>query len=372
MNKKFILTLFLACAAACCLTACLPEKDNSNNKAETPPVTETPTTPYEKEIVSTFAKKYGLDASEINLVKCDTQIGIYAVYACGDDTALSYETVGPITFIFPTTPHQMEICRYGRFYSVSTAYERSLLSYDDWFNIAEKRGKSWYHLDEEKWAEIQLTGEEIKSAFAKMHNVSSDTVWFSSYGEYNGAYPVMISAENFGYAAAITYDVVGEIILTYSSSHKMDVYYDGKFYTLPAAYNNGLLTNSDLIEIAKRYGGYYLNAQEEADIIAAYGKSSAEVVISSFYGEIGGYYALSVGVKDTVPYLKITEEITVDGELFGKEYHAVDKIQYVDYFGISLYKDGSLYTLKYAVENKLIGVQDFHRLNELNGFYFVS
>ncbi len=376
MNKKHILALFLACAAACSLTACSPAKDNSDkNGNKTPPVKEEITdTELEVGIKSAFAKKYGLKVSDTTLVKCDTKDGVYAVYACGDDTALSYETVGPITFIFPTTPHQMEISYYGRLYSASTAYDRGYLSCDDWLNIAQKLGRGWYSLDEEQWAEIKGTSDEIKSAFAKMHNISADTVWFSGYGEYNGAYPVMISAANLLYATVITYDNVGGVFLSYPSSQKMDVYYDGKFYLLPAAYEKGLLTNSDLIEIAKRYGGYYLTPQEEADIIAAYRQNAdgEQVIISSFYGEANGYYALSVGVKDTAPYLNVTEEITVDGELFGKEYHAVNKIVYVNDFGISLYKDGSLYTLKYAMENKLISIDDFHGICERNGFYFVD
>ena len=258
MKKKFIAALILACATACLLTACSGGNDNTDkNGNTTPPITDTPKTWYEIEIKSVFAKKYGLDVSTVELVKCETRDGIYAVYACGDDDALSYETVGAITFIFPTTPHQMEIYCNGRFYEPSTAYYKGILTYDDWFNIAAKRGKYWYRLDEEKWAEIKRTGDEIKSAFAQMHNISADTVYFFSYGEYNGAYPIMITAEEFGYAAVITYDVVGEVTLTYPSSQKMDVYYKGEFYSLPQAYDKGLLTDSDLIEIAKRYGGHY-------------------------------------------------------------------------------------------------------------------
>ena len=258
MKKKFVAALILACAATCLLSACSPGKDDTDkNENTTPPITDTPKTEYEIEIKSTFAKKYGLDVSTVELVKCETRDAIYAVYACGDSDALSYETVGAITFIFPTTPHQMEIYYHGRFYEPSTAYYKGLLTYDDWFNLATKRGKYWYRLDEEKWAEIKRTSDEIKSVFAAQNNVSTDTVWFHSYGEYNGAYPVMITSNSLLYATVITYDYVGEIILTYPSSQKMDVYYKGEFYSLPAAYRNGLLTDSDLVEIAKRYGGYY-------------------------------------------------------------------------------------------------------------------
>ncbi|MDE7257206.1 MAG: hypothetical protein K2N50_04540 [Clostridia bacterium] len=380
MNKKFIPALVLACAAACFFAAC--SKGNGNSSAENgnttqPPFADQPITESESQIKSAFAKKYNLNTGDVSLVKCDVQDGVYAVYACGDDTALSYETVGPITFIFPNTPHRMEICYLGRFYSVTTACDRGFLSNDAWLNIAKKRGKDWYRLDEDKWAEIKSAENEIKSAFAQKYDVDVDTVFLSSYGEYNGAHAVMITAEGFGYATAITYDTVGGIILTYPDSCKMVVYYNGKFCSLPAAYEKGLLTNADLIEIAKKYGGYYLTEQEEAEIIAAYRESSAdeiangaEVVITSFYGEVGGYYALAVGVEGTAPYLDKIVEITVDGELFGKEYHTVEKIEYINDFGISLYKDGSLYTLKYAVENNLISVDDFIELSQHNSFYF--
>lgn len=272
MNKKFALTLLLACAAACFMTACSPASDNSGNNENKTPAVTTPSV-----------------------------------------------TDKPLT--------ENEI--------------------------------------------------EIKSAFAAKHNVSTDTVHYSSYGEYNGAHAIMITADSIGYGAAITYDVIGGIALTYPDGHTMDVYYNGEFCSLTAAYETGLLTRDDLIEIAKRYGGYYLTEQEEADIIAAYRENNAdviaddaEVIITSHYGSVGGYCAVSVGVKGTDPYFGKTEEITADGELFGKEYHAVEKIKYINNFGISLYKDGSLYTLKYAVENKLLSLDDFIILSERNSFYF--
>lgn len=218
---------------------------------------------------------------------------------------------------------------------------------------------------------------EIKSAFAAKHKISPATVHFSSYGEYNGAHAVMITADGFGAGDAITYDTVGGIILTYPTTHKMDVYYNGEFCPLSKAYETGLLTNPDLIEIAKKYGGQYLTEKQEAEIAASYRAANAvgddaEVIISSYYGQSGGYLALSVGVKGTAPYLDKVDEITADGELFGNEYHTVDKIMYYNKLGISLYRDGSLCTLKHAVENKLITVAEFHGLCGRNSYYFVS
>lgn len=217
------------------------------------------------------------------------------------------------------------------------------------------------------------TEYEIKAAYAKKHNVPADTVYFTSYGEYNGAHAIMITAEGFTAGDAITYETVGGIILTYPTTHKMDVYYEGKFCSLPTAYETGLLTDSDLIEIAKKYGGRYLDEQKVAEIIAVYRAANEvgdgeEVVVSSVYGEVNGYYAVSVGVKGTAPYLDKVEEITVDGE----DRHIVDRIVYEDNFGIDLYKDGWLYTLKYAAENKLISIDEYRSLCERNGFYFVD
>ena len=96
------------------------------------------------------------------------------------------------------------------------------------------------------------TDYKIKSAFAKATNVNVNTVFYTSYGEYNGAHAIMISADGLAYGCAITYDVVGGVTITYPDTHTMDVYYEGKFYSLSQAYENGLLTDSDLIEIAKK------------------------------------------------------------------------------------------------------------------------
>ena len=132
-----------------------------------------------------------------------------------------------------------------------------------------------------------------------------------------------------------------------------------------------------MTEIAKKYGGQYLGEQKEAEIIAAYRTANAvgngdEVVISAYYGEVNEYEAISVGVKGTAPYLDKVEEIKSDGELFGKERHSVDKVVFKNNFGISLYKDGGVYTLKYAVENKLISVEEFFHLSGHHSFGFVD
>lgn len=372
----------MACAAICLFTACSSGNSNIDTPPEsantgTPPVTEKVDTSLEVEIVAEFAKKYNLNTNEVSLVKCDVQDGVYAVYACGYDTALSYETVGPITYIFPNTPHYMEIYRYGSFHSLSTAYDRGLLYNDSLLNIARKRGEGWYRLDEEKWADIKSSENEIKSAYAAKYNVPVDTVYLSGYGEYNGAHAVMIFSHEFGANTAETYDALGGVILTYPTTQKMEVYYKGEFCSLPEAYENGLLTNSDLTEIAKKYGGQYLGEQKEAEIIAAYRTANAvgngdEVVISAYYGEVNEYEAISVGVKGTAPYLDKVEEIKSDGELFGKERHSVDKVVFKNNFGISLYKDGGVYTLKYAVENKLISVEEFFHLSGHHSFGFVD
>ncbi|MDE6690733.1 MAG: hypothetical protein K2K04_02070 [Clostridia bacterium] len=223
--------------------------------------------------------------------------------------------------------------------------------------------------------------DEIKTAYAEKYNVPVSEVFYTSYGEYNGAHAIMIASTGMGAGDAITYDTIGSATFTYSSTHKMDVYYDGDFYSLTAAYNSGWLTMDNVRSIADRYGrgARYLTVEEEAEIIAAYrqsleesAKNGAEIEISSYYGIAGGYKAVSVGIKGTAPYKDKTETITVDGELYGKEYHSVDKISFHDAYGIQLYKDGAIYTLKYAMENKLISLDDYMEISSVNGFAWKS
>lgn len=223
--------------------------------------------------------------------------------------------------------------------------------------------------------------DEIKAAYAAKHNVPESEVYYTSYGEYNGAHALMISSTGMGAGAAITYDTIGPATFTYSSTHKMDVYYDGDFYSLTVAYNSGWFTNDNMRSIAERYGrgAIYLTKKEEAEIIAAYRASlkesvadGEEIEISSYYGIAGNYKAVSVGVKGTAPYEDKKETITIDGELFGKEHYGVDKINFYNAYGIQLYKDGTFYSLKYAVENKLISLDDYVEISGVNGFAWVS
>lgn len=57
----------------------------------------------------------------------------------------------------------------------------------------------------------------------------------------------------FGVSTVITDILVGNILFEYPSSYTLDVYHGGTFYTLEMAFENGLLTRSDLLALQKNY-----------------------------------------------------------------------------------------------------------------------
>ena len=89
-----------------------------------------------------------------------------------------------------------------------------------------------------------------------MQNLDSDYVSIRHYyGEFDsGAIVAMIDSAY--YTEALWSEAVGETVIYYIDGNRIAVLYDGVFYTLPEAYNNGYLTEADLTEIGDLHKAY--------------------------------------------------------------------------------------------------------------------
>ena len=76
------------------------------------------------------------------------------------------------------------------------------------------------------------------------------------YGFYNGCVPMLFEGYALSYAGVITREEIAGIIFEYGSSNTIQVWKDGKIYTLQEAYDQGFLSKQDIKTIAKER---YLN-----------------------------------------------------------------------------------------------------------------
>ncbi|MBO4770239.1 MAG: hypothetical protein J5563_05595 [Clostridia bacterium] len=108
--------------------------------------------------------------------------------------------------------------------------------------------------------------EQIAGDFAacwnKKHNSSHSADEFyvkRYYGEYNGAVPVKVGGPFFSTMAVELYVVAGYGVWN-NDGNKIWVWKDGNFYLLNDAFENGILTEEDIANIAwLSYYGKYVN-----------------------------------------------------------------------------------------------------------------
>ena len=120
--------------------------------------------------------------------------------------------------------------------------------------IEELENKDKPVLDEAKAAEIKTAYYNLnKQHFvSEFYTYTAEDVTLTFYGEYNGAYVMFIDTPYLAYLDAITTQVVDGVTFVYGSSHTLDVYNNGSFYSVGEAFENGLLTHNDLVDINNR------------------------------------------------------------------------------------------------------------------------
>lgn len=98
-----------------------------------------------------------------------------------------------------------------------------------------------------------LKASEILTYFNKKNNVTENMYYLrNDYGTYSGARVIQIN-HDYGFYVVVT-EKIEDLEFTYSQqSHNIDVFYEGKFYTLTSAYEQGILSYKDLKKIHKKH-----------------------------------------------------------------------------------------------------------------------
>ncbi len=144
-------------------------------------------------------------------------------------------------------------------------------------------------------------------------DLSEDDLSLDVRGVFGDTYVYYLCGP-FGASDVITKALVGNVLFEYPSSLTLDVYCNGDFYSLGAAYGQGLLDRDDLLTLQKNYNnGWYWSMSQT--IKGDYAREYDDVKIEELSLRV--YYLC--GLNDAVLF--------VDG---GGDYPAVETQQEVD------------------------------------------
>lgn len=220
---------------------------------------------------------------------------------------------------------------------------------------------------------------EIKTAYYNKHKddfvskyftYTVDDISLDYYGEYNGAHIVYISAPCYGYTTAIEERKIDGVKIVYPTGQTLKAYYDGSFYSLEAAFENGFIDHGNLVDISKNFGNGSFFPYPPKSVVDRIKKSYYEIhkdngwfenytaddIGISFYGEYRGAYVMFIGP----PIFAVSDVITVQDIDGVKIIYPTDHVMEVFY-------GGEFYSLETAFEkgrlthDNLVDIRNKHK-----------
>ena len=180
------------------------------------------------------------------------------------------------------------------------------------------------------------------------------------YGSYDGAVAVMLNGA-FDFIPEVRVDKVADSEIYYAYGTSIQVWKDGKFFTMREAYEQGILTAEQVAEIANAHSYSEklnncildLNDITKEAIEDAFAEDGDRNRITWFdineeNGEWDGVRCY--GSFESCIILFEPGDLTVESEITVAD----SKFEYPNSFGLYGYYDGELYTLSEAFENGYI------------------
>jgi hypothetical protein len=99
----------------------------------------------------------------------------------------------------------------------------------------------------------QIKNDYIKTTYNPELYTEKDVDIDMIFGSFGGAYVMMIKTNDAAFPSAITVEKVGDVIFTYKDAQKLTVWKDGTFYSLSESYEDGILSDAQLIIISKLF-----------------------------------------------------------------------------------------------------------------------
>ena len=196
------------------------------------------------------------------------------------------------------------------------------------------------------------TETEIINKKAELTNIDPnyiDVLYF--FGGYNNAYVVFMDPAPI--TSGLTETVSG-ITFEYTTERKMEVYYEGVFYSLYDALNNKILTSENILKIKENFDkkenlgmteklkGESLLKEDFNKIVEVYPYLMIDKYLGSYNGSNVVWY------EEFQNNLGIVNYINVSGMIYDEK----------DYTGIKVIKDKESYDLLTAYNSNLLSVDD--------------
>lgn len=172
--------------------------------------------------------------------------GVYVIFADKKykvwEPKETIETVNGITFVYPNE-NKLQVCANGTFYSLSEAFEKNILSAEQ---LAEV-----HH--------IYTMEKQIKTEFLAQYGhefpdmVADDKEIFVKFEKIAGDVYVAVIASKCYDNTKSPQETVNGVTFTWVQQYDIHVYFHGEFMTLSEAFNRGLLTTEQIIEIHASY-----------------------------------------------------------------------------------------------------------------------
>ena len=177
-------------------------------------------------------------------------------------TVMTYEEVAGYEFSFGSE-HITVYCN-GEIYSLTKAYENGILNdaeIEELWNFYT--GPKLNNMNTDPDQIIDKTGKltdaiksEIQIKYYERHiysNGSPAQIRGICYGVFGDAYCLMLTSPGVEYTTAMVYIDVAGYTFEFGSSNTMIVYYNGEFYGLKKAYENGILNDAEVEELYNFY-----------------------------------------------------------------------------------------------------------------------
>ena len=276
--KKFIktvsliITLFLVCSFIIPLASCnkskLPDTYPEKIKDETGKLTDD----MKSEIQIAYYNKNGDTPSKISGVCYGVFDDAYCCILYAGDFISDLETyldVGEYQFRFSDS-NQMTVYSSGEFYGLKQAYENGILNEEEltelyiFYNYV-RRGRQDKEPVTVPWKDVNLP---ISSAIKEEIQIAVLTDKYGENYEKKGFDPIDVAVVCYGifdnaYCVVVWQDArdrfgttevtVGEYAFIFPTNKVVNVYFEGKFYSLPKAYENGILDDADIAELYEYY-----------------------------------------------------------------------------------------------------------------------
>lgn len=172
--------------------------------------------------------------------------GVYVIFADKKfktwEPKTTVDVVNGLTFIYPNE-NKLQVCAGGTFYSLNEAFEKKIIS--------EAELNEVYH--------VYTMESQIKNEFLAKYGhefpdmVAEDKEVIVKFEKISGdVYVAVIASKCFDNTKSRS-ETVNGITFTWEQQYDIHVYYHGEFLTLSEAYQRGLLTAEQLIEVHSSY-----------------------------------------------------------------------------------------------------------------------